>query len=120
MKNGSLGGGRALQLAVYRLAAERALNLRGAAAAYYFLGDATKDVITYTEQDWETGREVFARTAATILNGVRGGRFYPYPEARKCDWCPLRTACGTGRLTFKWTRTQPVGADYLAMREADQ
>jgi RecB family exonuclease len=120
MKNGSLGGGRALQLAVYRLAAARALNLRAAAAAYYFLGDAGRDTISYTEKDWEAGCEVFARTAATILDGVRGGRFYPYPEARKCDGCPVRTACGTGRLTFKWRRPQLAAADYLAMREADQ
>jgi len=119
MKNGSLGGGRALQLAVYRLAAERTLNLRGAAAAYYFLGDAARDTITYTEEDWEKGRDVFAQTAAAILNGVRSGRFYPYPEPRKCDGCPVRTACGTGRLTFKWRWPQPAAADYLTMREAD-
>jgi ATP-dependent helicase/nuclease subunit B len=120
MKDGGLLGGQALQLPVYRLAVERALNYEGAAAVYYYLAEESdKPSIEYTRAHWEAGHDTFVQIVSTIFTGISGGRFYPNPERANCERCPVRTACGTGRMTFKWRRPSPDTQAYRDMREAN-
>jgi ATP-dependent helicase/nuclease subunit B len=120
MKDGSLCGGRALQLPIYRLAAEATLDMEVTCAAYYYLSDkARHKSIDYTREHWEKGQARFFGVARTIREGVTTGVFFPFPEDRKCDYCPVRTACGAGKLTPKWRHDLDQTAAYRAMSEVE-
>ncbi len=117
-RNGDLAGGRALQLPVYRLAAEQLLNLKVEAAEYRFLlRDGNERVIEFSGDDWETNRDDFIRIIQTIYSGISAGRYFPYPEPEQCRSCRVRAACGTGRMTVKWQRQSEIGRAFQALRE---
>jgi len=108
--------GRALQLPVYLQAAETALHLRVEVACYYYLRDAAHPtVVPFTHDDWDEHEDEFVRVAQTILSGIEAGRFFPHPERQRCESCPMRPACGAGRLTMKWTHDLETTRDYRAM-----
>jgi len=119
MKSGSLLGGRALQLPIYRLAAEAAFGYQAENAAYRYLADkAQGKIIEYTTAHWQKGHDAFAQSIRTIAAGITRGKYYPFPEsARTCESCPVKTACGAGRLTYKWESAQDSTEAFRAMRE---
>jgi ATP-dependent helicase/nuclease subunit B len=120
MQDGSLNRGRALQLPLYRLAAQQLLSYRVQKAEYWYLSDkAQKDTISYTDENWKKGEDEFRRVVTTIAAGIASAHFYPYPEEEKCASCPAKMACGSGRWTNKWHNNSAATHDFLAIAEGD-
>lgn len=102
-KSGSLLAGQALHLPVFRLAGESVSGGRVVSAAdVYVTSGPTIKRTEYNEDDWDLGRENFLHVAATIQSQIVDGLFFPFPEKVKCGKCPVRAACGAGRMTPKW------------------
>ncbi|MDD5088858.1 MAG: PD-(D/E)XK nuclease family protein, partial [bacterium] len=118
LADGRLCGGRALQLPVYRLAAEALLHSEVAVAEYRYVSsaEATRR-IGYSDDDWQTAKQSFLFAVATIHEGISLGRFYPYPDAQKCSACFARAACGAGRETHKWRERSADTESFLVMAE---
>ncbi|MBU0509167.1 PD-(D/E)XK nuclease family protein [bacterium] len=118
LANGRLCSGRALQLPLYRLAAEMLLCSRVPVAEYRYLSPEGKyKSVRYTEDDWRDGRVEFMLAVTTIHGGIQDGRYFPIPDEQRCSHCPVRTACGSGRLTFKWKEPATETASFRAMQE---
>jgi hypothetical protein len=98
-----LGKGRALQLPVYRLAAEALLAERAGQAAadeaqyYHVIGPDAGARIRFTRAGWESRRADFDRALQTIVDGVRAGRFFQRPGACARGPCAFDLACGAER-----------------------
>jgi RecB family exonuclease/superfamily I DNA/RNA helicase len=98
-----LAGGRALQLPVYRLAAEALLAARGEAAVvdeaqyYHVIGPDAGTRVRFTRAGWEARRADFDRILATIVQGIRSGRFFQRPTACARGPCAFDLACGAER-----------------------
>lgn len=118
LADGRLCGGRALQLPVYRLAAESLLRCEVSAAEYrYLTSDAKKSLISYTNEHWQAAKDAFLIAVATIHDGISRGRFFPFPEERRCGSCFARAACGSGRSTFKWKEPSAETESFRIMTE---
>jgi hypothetical protein len=97
-----LARGRALQLPVYRLAAE-ALLAGGAGTAveeaqyYHVIGPDAGTRVRFTRAGWEARRADFDRVLDTIVGGIRGGRFFQRPGACARGPCAFDLACGAER-----------------------
>jgi ATP-dependent helicase/DNAse subunit B len=97
-----LAKGRALQLPVYRLAAETLLAATGDAAVdeaqyYHVIGPDAGTRVRFTRTGWETRRADFDRALATIVGGIRAGRFFQRPGACARGPCVFDLACGAER-----------------------
>jgi ATP-dependent helicase/DNAse subunit B len=97
-----LGKGRALQLPIYRLAAEPLLAEGGAvtvdeAQYYHVIGPDAGTRVRFTRAGWETRRADFDLALATILGGIRAGRFFQRPSACARGPCAFDLACGAER-----------------------
>jgi ATP-dependent helicase/DNAse subunit B len=110
-----LAGGRALQLPIYRLAAEAVLAARGEVAVveeaqyYHAIGPDAGTRVSFTRAGWDARRGDFDRILATIVRGVRSGRFFQRPEACARGPCAFDLACGAERR--RWAeakRADPV------------
>jgi len=105
LKNDSLLGGRALQLPVYLLAAQKLFpDLTVESAAYYHIGAVGKwKQITFGGEPWEEKAKLLGEAVATLLEGIRSGCFMPRPEPGTCEYCDYRLTCGHGRfIDYKW------------------
>jgi RecB family exonuclease len=97
-----LARGRALQLPIYRLAAE-ALLAGGAGTAveeaqyYHVIGPDAGTRVRFTRAGWEARRADFDRVLDTIVGGIRGGRFFQRPGACARGPCAFDLACGAER-----------------------
>jgi RecB family exonuclease len=99
-----LAQGRALQLPVYRLAAEALLGRRGHQAEiedaqyYHVVGHDAGTRVRFTRAGWDGRRPDFDRVLVTIVEGLRAGRFFARPAAcgggRPCEY---DLACGAER-----------------------
>jgi ATP-dependent helicase/DNAse subunit B len=116
-----LAGGTALQLPIYRLAAEglcraRDLPARVEEAQYYHLtrrGERRR--LRFTEEDWTTRRADFERALEIVLDGIAGGRFFQNPSAETCRACDYPVACGPLRERMAWVERKlgdPVREPY--------
>jgi ATP-dependent helicase/nuclease subunit B len=98
-----LAGGRALQLPVYRLAAQTLLEARGATARveeaqyYHVVGPDAGTRVRFTRAGWEARRADFDRVLAAIVGGIRAGRFFQRPQACARGPCAFDLACGAER-----------------------
>ena len=117
-----LWGGRALQLPVYRLAAGQILATLGtpaeieAAEYYHVIGRDAGRRVRFTRAGWETRQADFDRVLALAAEGIRAGRFFPWPRtcARRGP-CEFDLACGAERL--RWAEAK--AADPAAQRHAE-
>src|SRR5262249_19067768 len=81
-----LWGGRALQLPVYRLAAERLLQSRGTPAEietaeyYHVIGRDAGRRIRFTRSGWAERCADFERVLDLVAEGIRAGRFFSWPR----------------------------------------
>jgi len=118
LADGRLCGGRALQLPVYRLAAESLMGCEVSAAEYrYLTSDAKKSRIGYTIEHWHAAKDAFLLAVTTIHDGISCGRFFPFPEDRKCGSCFARFACGAGRATLKWNEPSAETESFRTLAE---
>jgi ATP-dependent helicase/DNAse subunit B len=98
-----LAKGRALQLPIYRLAAGPLLADRGAvtvdeAQYYHVIGPDAGTRVRFTRDGWETRRADFDLALATILEGIRAGRFFQRPSICAARGpCAFDLACGAER-----------------------
>ena len=80
-----LARGRALQLPLYRLAAEALLCDAGGTASvdeaqyYHVIGPDAGTRVRFTRAGWEIRRADFDRVLTTIVGGIRAGRFFQRP-----------------------------------------
>jgi len=117
-----LWGGRALQLPVYRLAAERLLQSRGIPAEietaeyYHVIGRDAGRRIRFTRSGWAERCADFERVLDLVAEGIRAGRFFSWPRtcARRGP-CEFDLACGAERA--RWAEAK--AADPAAQRHAE-
>ncbi len=120
-KDDDMGGGTALQLPVYLLAASVMLALpvkKGSAQYRRVSGDGGKMVVSFDGSRWnDLGRELGV-VLDVIVGGIRDGLFFMYPDETGCGFCEMRGACPSSRrLLFEQkTLNDPRAGDYLAMR----
>jgi ATP-dependent helicase/DNAse subunit B len=107
-------------LSIQRLAVEQKYRLNVDSAGLWNIADdkptKPKEV---SRADWEGRENSFYETAREIHEGMRQGKFYPYPAEAKCSRCPARAACGSGRLTLKWQDDLEQTRAFRAMAEED-
>jgi ATP-dependent helicase/nuclease subunit B len=117
-----LAGGRALQLPIYRLAAEALLAEHGAPAVvdeaqyYHVIGPDAGTRIRFTRAGWEARRADFDRLLAALVDGIRAGRFFQRPDACARGPCAFDLACGAERR--RWAeakRADPAAAAHEAL-----
>jgi ATP-dependent helicase/DNAse subunit B len=114
-----LAKGRALQLPVYRLAAEALLAARGnpdssvdEAQYYHVIGPDAGTRVRFTRAGWEARRADFDRALATIVDGIRAGRFFQRPGACARGPCAFDLACGAER--GRWAEAKRADPAVLA------
>ena len=99
-----LGRGRALQLPIYRLAAEALLLAQGRELAvdeaqyYHVIGPDAGTRVRFTRAGWDARRADFDRALQLIVDGIRAGRFFQRPD--RCAVrgpCAFDLACGAER-----------------------
>ena len=112
---GRLGHGTALQLPIYRLAAEALCRARGRDARveeaqyYYLTRRGERRQVRFTAEHWAARRPDFDRALETVLAGIEGGRFFQNPSPDACRYCDYQTACGPLRERVAWV--EPKLAD---------
>ncbi len=123
---GKLAGGTALQLPIYRLAAEaiceaRGLGARVERAEYYFLTRrGGRRHVPFGLEDWQARRADFDRALEAVLDGIAAGRFFQEPSAESCRACDYPVACGPERERIAWVeqkRADPVREPFARLRE---
>jgi RecB family exonuclease len=80
---------RDLQLALYALAAERALGIKDSELEIIYLRNGKK---LRLRPDRELLEEA-ERIAGEVATGIRCADFAPRPERRRCRGCPYRLPC---------------------------
>jgi RecB family exonuclease len=103
-RKNSLAGGLQLQLPIYLLAARGRMDA-SAASALYLMFDGPKDVPQFTLAELEERMESFRAVLRLIVEGIRGGDFFPLPAQpgarRACDkYCRFRGVCGAARQSL--------------------
>jgi ATP-dependent helicase/nuclease subunit B len=125
---GKLAAGTALQLPVYRLAAEVLCQARGLDAGveeaqyYHLTRRGERRRLAFTAADWQARRDDFDRVLATVLDGIAAGQFFQNPSAETCRWCDYQMACGPLREREAWVerkRADPVRDAYARLGEIE-
>jgi hypothetical protein len=104
-----LAKGRALQLPIYRLAAEALVADRGAVSVdeaqyYHVIGPDAGTRVRFTRGGWETRHADFDLALTTILGGIRAGRFFQRPRDCARGPCAFDLACGAER--WRWAEAK--------------
>jgi ATP-dependent helicase/nuclease subunit B len=99
-QKGTFQGGRALQLAVYLLAAADivGIDLAHGTATYSFntrRGGFSEHALTGSEL--MASREAFDGILGRIVGGVAGGDFHAEPDRDACKYCAFDAVCDVGR-----------------------
>jgi hypothetical protein len=120
-----LGRGRALQLPIYRLAAEALLPAGGREPAvdeaqyYPVIGPDAGARIRFTQAGWDARRADFDRVLQLIVDGIRAGRFFQRPSTcAPRGPCAFDLACGAERA--RWAeakRADPAVAAHEALED---
>ena len=117
-----LAKGRALQLPVYRLAAETLLAAGGPADVeeaqyYHVIGPDAGMRVRFTRAGWAARRADFDRVLATIVGGIRAGRFFQRPGACARGPCAFDLACGAERA--RWAEAKRADPAVVAHETLD-
>lgn len=103
-KDGSLMGGRALQLPIYLLAGARILGIdlaggaRGSAEYHYPTRKGEFHRSSFTTDDLNERSIDLDEVFATIVGGIRGGAFQLHPAKEgDCEFCDFNLLCPTAR-----------------------
>ena len=80
---------RDLQVALYALGAEAALELKDPQLEIVYLASGSRVQVDGTP----ALRAETKRISSEAADAIRAGRFEPQPERRKCRLCPYRLAC---------------------------
>jgi RecB family exonuclease len=117
-----LGGGTALQLPVYLLAASRLLDrpVEAGEALYRRVGAGGKRSVRFSGNRWNESGETFARIIETTTRGIEEGLFFAPAGDETCRYCDFKIACtaGAARLFERKARHDPRALAYLEMRGA--
>jgi ATP-dependent helicase/nuclease subunit B len=121
----ALRGGTALQLPIYRLAAEALCRAGGQAARvveaqyYYLTRRGGRRRLAFTEADWAARRDDFDQALLGVLDGIARGRFFQNPSPDTCRLCDYPAACGAERERITWAERKladPARADYARLQ----
>jgi RecB family exonuclease len=98
LKDGSLKGGRALQLPIYLLAASRTLGIppeRGSAEYFYVTTRGGFKRVAFAGTELAARREDFEQILETLATGIAGGDFHPVPGEKRdhCRYCDFYDLC---------------------------
>ena len=120
LADGGFDGGRALQLSVYLLAAGQLFEtVKPESAEYYYTSQKGGFKRTkFTWEKWQEEEKTFQTIVGTILDGIRSGRFYAYPESGVCRHCDYGGLCGVaGNTSFKWRADPKSARAFLRMAQ---
>lgn len=99
LKDQELGGGTALQLPIYLLAASHLLDrpVSAGIAQYWRVGlGEGKRRVSYTGGAWDEQEGELAAILDAITRGVERGCFFAVPSDDHCAYCAVRSACPSG------------------------
>ena len=119
-----LGGGTALQLPVYLLAASRLLGapVEGGEALYRRVGAGGRRSVRFAGDRWSESSEEFARVVETTTRGIEEGLFFAPGGDETCRYCDFKIACtaGSERLFERKAPHDMRALAYLEMRGAGE
>jgi ATP-dependent helicase/nuclease subunit B len=120
-----LAGGTALQLPIYRLAAEGLCRARGVEARveeaqyYHLTRRGERRRLRFTADDWTARRPDFEQALEIVLEGIARGRFFQNPSPETCRACDYPVACGPQRERIAWVERKlgdPARDDYVRLQ----
>jgi hypothetical protein len=123
-----LAAGTALQLPVYRLAAETLCRAQGRDAQvdeaqyYYLTRRGGRRQVRFTAEDWAARRADFDSALVTVLDGIEQGRFFQNPSPETCRYCEYQVACGPLRERLAWAepkRGDPAREAYARLEQIE-
>ncbi len=100
-KDQELGGGTALQLPIYLLAAAELLDrpVADGVAVYWRVGSGPgKRRVMYTGEAWREGMSELTKILDVITRGIERGMFFAVPAPERCAYCVVRDACPSGAV----------------------
>ncbi len=115
--------GRALQLPIYLRAAAQLLGIppeSGEAQYYYCTSRGGFERRTISGDTLTTRQADFDQVLATIVDGVDGGYFAPFPGkgAQNCMWCDYKLVCDSRIERISNLKTSdPRGAAFIALQD---
>jgi RecB family exonuclease len=119
-----LGGGTALQLPVYLLAASRLLGapVEAGEALYRRVGAGGRRAVRFAGDRWSESGEEFARVVETTTRGIEEGLFFAPAGDETCRYCDFKIACtaGSARLFERKAPHDDRARAYLEMRGAGE
>ncbi len=120
-KDNSLAGGEALQLPIYLLAAAALYGWQkpGDAEAYsYHLSPEGVETVLFSGDSWSQQEELLKEAVEIIYEGIRAGRFFPYP-GRNCRYCEYAAICGPDiERNYRLKAADPVLDLFLRLKES--
>jgi ATP-dependent helicase/nuclease subunit B len=120
--DGCLHGGTALQLPIYLLAASQLLKgFKADYAAYdYCTSKGGYQRVRFDSGHWKEKVDSFKWIVSTILDGIKGGRFYRVPDMNLCRFCDAKPFCGSSAMTeIKWQCDNTHVTDHKTMMEIE-
>lgn len=114
-------GGTALQLPIYLLAAARIFerdSLVGVEARYVSVRTNGRRRVVFHGGFLEENRDIFDRILATVVGGVRNGRYFAF-TGQHCDYCDVALACLPRRAAetlFQRKCADGTAADFLSLK----
>ena len=84
---------------------------------YHVIGPDAGTRVRFTRAGWETRRADFDRVLATIVGGIRAGRFFQRPGACARGPCAFDLACGAER--GRWAEAKRADPAVLAHETLD-
>ena len=119
------GGGTALQLPIYLMAASRILGrpLVDGAALYRRVGPGEgRRSVVLSGAGWETLRDEFTKIIDIIASGIETGIFFAPAGEQECRNCDVRTACPAGmpRLFALKAANDTRSQRYLELRAGSE
>ena len=119
-----LGGGTALQLPVYLLAASQLLGapVDAGEALYRRVGAGGKRSVRFAGDRWRESGDEFARVVETTTRGIEEGLFFAPAGDDTCRYCDFKIACtaGSARLFERKAPHDDRARAYLEMRGAGE
>jgi RecB family exonuclease len=122
-QKGIFNGGRALQLAIYLLAAADivGIDVEHGRASYSFAtrrGGFSEHTLSGRELD--AARENFNGVLGRIVAGVGSGDFHAEPHPNECKWCDFDSVCDIGRRRIAERKSEDGrGVTFAEMRAVE-
>lgn len=115
----SLDSGRMLQLPLYMLALEQE-TAAVSSAEFLQLDENQARTIEISAAEFAALRPRLLKTLAVLQQEIAAGHCFPRPAATVCQYCQVRAACGSGRLTAKWDAESPLTAALRALEQSGE